>query len=66
MSMQFFLHTRVKYLNYQMNFHDTAQLTRKVADLGKGPRGHALAILCGKNGSQYNGNDASESLLVYT
>ena len=50
-----------------MNFHDTAQYTRVVADLRKGPWG--TPHNCGKKkqrGGQYNGNAASVSLLVYT
>ena len=51
-----------------MNFHDNAQYTRMVvADLGKGPRGHAPKLgVKNQRGDQYNGNAASELLLVYT
>ena len=51
-----------------VDFSGTTQYTRMVvADLGKGPRGRAPYLWYKKQrGGQYNGNAASESMLVYT
>ena len=52
MSLQFFLHTRVEYLNYQLNFHmihDTAQYMWQIQGRSPGATPH----ICGKKAKKW-------------